>query len=625
MIVCLTFNYLILNSQSLSNENIILESLVALDFKKADSLINNSKSDSKYLLKLLYQQLYQSGNNQSFKLPKESELFEKIPVKDNFQVGLKELLYAYNALFYNKRDGELTSFIDKSYQSALSCNNANSQKLSLLAALRFYTSENIQAKANPEIYIKRYEKLATNLIDTTWIRIHKYLQEGRIPSGNRNNLQILGELIVMTSSHHNEKYSEGIRGQLHSILGIHYWTKNDLNKAEYHLNKVIQLPNYPYLKESKFNAYLDYSRVMIENHRDIEAENALSLAYENINESDSTKNLITFYKFKAHYFYRPQNKYDSAYTLLNKAFNLDRKISYGEINAQIANLDKKLNVAAKDKTLILQRNDLLQEQSQKRQAIIGLGSTILLGSIIAFLVYRNTKRKQRIAEQERELEIQKTTQILKEQEVTTINAMVAGQEKERQRLAGDLHDGIGSTLAAIKMHLGTMQKNASKTELKEELLDKAHILIGDAYSRVRSIAHERNSGVMAKDGLLPAIERLAKNVSGTNLAVSVQDFGLDKRLSNDLEITIFRIVQELVTNIIKHAQASEASISLTQHEDTLSIIVEDNGRGFKVGKLEDKDGIGLGSIERRVEHLEGAMEVDSALNKGTTVLIDVPV
>ena len=91
-----------------------------------------------------------------------------------------------------------------------------------------------------------------------------------------------------------------------------------------------------------------------------------------------------------------------------------------------------------------------------------------------------------------------------------------------------------------------------------------------------------------------------------------------------MEIIIFRIIQELTTNIVKHAQASEASISLTQHEDVLNIIVEDNGKGFKTGKLQHKEGMGLGSIERRVEHLEGSMEVDSTLGKGTSVIIDIP-
>ena len=115
------------------------------------------------------------------------------------------------------------------------------------------------------------------------------------------------------------------------------------------------------------------------------------------------------------------------------------------------------------------------------------------------------------------------------------------------------------------------------------------------------MAHAKNSGVIANT--LPAVKKLARNASATGkLSVEVQDYGLDQRMEGSLEIAVFRMVQELVTNIIKHAEATEANISLTQHEDVLYLVVEDNGKGFKVGKFTDKDGMGLGSIEKRVEH-----------------------
>jgi hypothetical protein len=139
------------------------------------------------------------------------------------------------------------------------------------------------------------------------------------------------------------------------------------------------------------------------------------------------------------------------------------------------------------------------------------------------------------------------------------------------------------------------------------------------------MAHLKNSGVIAKKGLLPAIEKLANNASATNkLQVEVQDFGLNNRLENSIEITVFRIIQELVTNVIKHAKASEASISITRHKTSLNIIVEDNGCGFDGLNIQKEEGMGLSSIERRVEHLEGIMEVDSNIGHGTSILIDIP-
>ena len=110
------------------------------------------------------------------------------------------------------------------------------------------------------------------------------------------------------------------------------------------------------------------------------------------------------------------------------------------------------------------------------------------------------------------------------------------------------------------------------------------------------------------------------------LTVDVYDFGLTERIDNSLEINIFRIIQELVTNVIKHANATEANISITQLDKKINIIVEDNGKGFYARDMVLKDnGMGLSSIEKRVEHLEGSMDIDSTLGKGTNIIIDIPV
>jgi len=120
---------------------------------------------------------------------------------------------------------------------------------------------------------------------------------------------------------------------------------------------------------------------------------------------------------------------------------------------------------------------------------------------------------------------------------------------------------------------------------------------------------------------------MAKTINETNaLKVTVEEFGLAERMENSLELSIFRIIQELTANIIKHAEASKANIQFTQHDDKLNIIVEDNGKGFDMSAVKRSEkGMGLGSIEKRIEHLEGSFTVDSILSKGTSILIDIPV
>jgi signal transduction histidine kinase len=108
------------------------------------------------------------------------------------------------------------------------------------------------------------------------------------------------------------------------------------------------------------------------------------------------------------------------------------------------------------------------------------------------------------------------------------------------------------------------------------------------------------------------------------LSVQVIPFGLDERIDNTIEVNIFRMVQEILTNAIKHSEANEITIHLTQHHDSLNIIIEDNGKGFIPKNRDKKEGMGLPNIEKKVEHMGGTFTIDSTQGKGTSILIDLP-
>ena len=131
---------------------------------------------------------------------------------------------------------------------------------------------------------------------------------------------------------------------------------------------------------------------------------------------------------------------------------------------------------------------------------------------------------------------------------------------------------------------------------------------------------------MANQGLLPALKKFADDVSKSEkLKVAIQEFGLNERLDNSLEILLFRIIQELVANIIKHAEATQADIYLTQYSERINLMVEDNGNGFDTHQIVNKNGMGLVGIEKRVQNLDGNMEIESIKGKGTTVIINIPI
>jgi signal transduction histidine kinase len=275
----------------------------------------------------------------------------------------------------------------------------------------------------------------------------------------------------------------------------------------------------------------------------------------------------------------------------------------------------------------------IEESSKVKEAEQRLINAIYFTIVLTILLFitalflKNSHKKRLIAVQERELENQKNLNLLKEQEISTINAMVEGQEKERQLVAEDLHDNLGSALATIKLHIENLRQSLNKKKVDpEKLLDKAEDLIEEAYQKVRSIAHAKNSGVIANEGLLVAIKLMAEKVSAANsIEIDVIHFGLEKRLENSFEISLFRIIQELTTNIIKHANAKHATINISQDEEGITLLVEDDGVGMKTSQIKSIQGMGLRSIKTRVEHLNGTFTIDSTPTKGATMIIQIPV
>ncbi len=206
----------------------------------------------------------------------------------------------------------------------------------------------------------------------------------------------------------------------------------------------------------------------------------------------------------------------------------------------------------------------------------------------------------------------------------TLDAMIAGQESERKRISEDLHDNLGSSLTTIKLFFENLKSQNKDPETKD-IFNKTEVLLAETYEKVRTMSHARGNGLLASRGLIPAVQELAQRINSSNkIDFEVHHFGLDQRLENSVELTLFRILQELTTNIVKHSGANEASINITSHTDSINIMVEDNGRGFSASPLPRKSGMGLSSIEKRVENMEGTFVVDSTLGRGTTITMDIP-
>ena len=267
--------------------------------------------------------------------------------------------------------------------------------------------------------------------------------------------------------------------------------------------------------------------------------------------------------------------------------------------------------------LLNERQEVSLEQLRLIITISGVLVVLLVMTVIYTIQRRRALKK---------VSDQKINDLLQQQEIRSLQGVLAGQETERNRIAADLHDKLGAILGMVKLHFSAVEERIDSLKEDNKLqYEKANALLDQASEEVRNISHNLISGVLTKFGLVPALKDLKDTIESTGkLKVNLSLSELEARLDGESELQIYRIIQELLSNILKHAQATEADIQLTRHNGNLNLMVHDNGIGFDPEAARSKKGIGMQNLQARVEQLKGTLHYDSGKGGGTTVTIDIP-
>ncbi len=261
----------------------------------------------------------------------------------------------------------------------------------------------------------------------------------------------------------------------------------------------------------------------------------------------------------------------------------------------------------------------------KAEAATFRNRNMLLLSLVGLLGLGIVLFRQRVQHRHREL-LKVNELLIKDNEIRANNAHAAGQEVERKRIADALHDSMGSKLAALRMNLEHFKaNNENSLHQKQHLLIKNLLLLDEAITYNQDLAYQLIPPTLSKFGLPAALHSLKDRMETEELHIHVSVYGMQDRLPEKLELSLYRTVEELMKNIIRHSEASEVSIQLTEHDgESFNLIVEDNGRGFDYHPQNPNMGMGLSNIKSRVEHFNGTLEIDSTIGIGTTVILDVP-
>lgn len=329
--------------------------------------------------------------------------------------------------------------------------------------------------------------------------------------------------------------------------------------------------------------------------------------------------------------YEQQGDYKKAYAYHQQFVQL-RDSLQGIAKQNFVNaLEQRYQNAKKENAIrtLQQENRLKAAESayHKKRSLWYLisGLLVVCVSILLIWFYRHRVKTARLlAEQNEALYRKKINELIKEQELKSISEIMESQENERKRIAEDLHDRLGSMLATVKLHFNALEQKVDAMELKQmDQYQKANAMLDSVCDEVRKIAHNMESGVLVNFGLLPALEDLKEVLEETgDLRFSLNSFGMKQRLGSDIEIVVYRVVQELISNTIKHAGATEIGIEINRSADRLVVMVSDNGKGYNTEQ--SGKGMGLSNIRSRVARLNGTFYVDSNQKNGTTNIIEIP-
>lgn len=309
---------------------------------------------------------------------------------------------------------------------------------------------------------------------------------------------------------------------------------------------------------------------------------------------------------------------------LDDSMNARLEVLIREMSSQqSAELETKYESEKKENRIRqLEAEKKVQELSLKQKNTINY---ILIGSAIALVLigglgWRNYRQQQAL-QQKRINELQT------EKQLAATEAVLQGEEQERTRLAKDLHDGLGGMLSGIKSSFNTLKGNLIMNHDNLRSFERGIDMLDSSISEMRRVAHNLMPEALVKFGLDTALRDFCNDIrlSGS-LKLQYQSSGIEKDdIPSNTAIIVYRIVQELVSNVMKHAGATTAVVQLIRNGSVMAITVEDDGKGFEIERLQQAKGIGWSNIRSRVEYFDGTMDIQSGPGKGTSILIELPV
>ena len=306
-----------------------------------------------------------------------------------------------------------------------------------------------------------------------------------------------------------------------------------------------------------------------------------------------------------------QGEYQKALSYNKLKTSINDSIFNIEKTKKIEELNTRYETEKKERTILEQKNRIVLQNTIMIAAIV----CVILGFLLVYAQYHRYQWRQ---------EAKMQAESLRQQDYA-VKAVIDAEEAERKRIATDLHDGVGQIMSAAKMNLSAYEHYTKfQTTEQQQYFQKIISLVDSGCKEVRSVSHNMMPNALLKNNLSEAINEFINKLDNRTLKVYLHSEGFEDPVNSNIETVLYRVIQECVNNVIKHAEANVLDISLVKEANEITATIEDNGKGFEVNKTAYKDGIGLKNIFTRVEFLKGTVDFTSVPGKGTSVAIYIP-
>ena len=312
-------------------------------------------------------------------------------------------------------------------------------------------------------------------------------------------------------------------------------------------------------------------------------------------------------------------QYDDAYRYWVLYDNLKDSIVNLERSEQVEELETKYRTAEKDREIARKQLALTDSKlalENRNKWIIGLIGGLLSVLLFGFALFQQNKRRS---------QAEKDAAIIAERE-RGLEAIIDATEEERKRIAKDLHDGIVQSLTGLSLKLQNQFGSVDADASQKKGFDESQAILNESISEVRGISHQMMPRALSEMGLVPAMDdMLEKTLGNTDIKFQFEHHKVEgERFRENVEISLYRISQELVNNIIKHSGAKAVSVQLLKSKSHLVLVVEDNGKGFKFEAADNRNGIGLMNINSRAKAINGEVNYEPSPEHGTVATIRIP-